>query len=454
MWTYDNQISKLRTDIEILQNKQVVFDFEPRNPTTNSIWLDPNNQTAKFFDGRNWFTTSWWNLLDFTITSTITSTDYRTITWSAWVINIWTSTWKVQYSINSGSFVMTDQTYFYWQDDIPWAIQTTLDPWIAVINWWIIIAISKPNTDTTTLAWIKILWNTGDLITADNIVANSITWNMIQANTITASKLSVTTLSAITADMWSITAWNIILDNSWFIRWWQTDFDTWTWFYLWYDNTAYKFSIWNSSWNKLIWDWTTLNVSWKLITWSWSSLDWQYIIADTITANQISANTITTSELNFTPVQPWTWDNTVNSSWYMTTITANSITSWTITWRTLQTSTSGQRVIIDWTSNKIEFYKTDWNSVWYLQGTTFTNSVWTYDVIRAMSANFAAQNAIIAWTWFVSWTTASLLASIYPLSDNTYSLWATNYKWNYIYVNKVKITTSWRLQIPVWNNLY
>lgn len=411
MGLYDNQIAQLRKDLELLKNKQVIFSYEPKNPTTQTVWADPATQTTKFFDWKNWFTTSGWTLSNFTITSTITATDYNTITWTSWVINIGTSLWSVQYAINSGFFDMTTTTYFYWQDDIPNAIQTTTDAGIAVTNWGIIIAISKPNSDITTKAGIKILWTTWDLITADNIVANSITWNMIQANTITANKLSVSSLSAITANMGTITAWNITIDSSGYIKWGQSSYDNWTGFFLWY-SSGYKLSIWNSSWNKLTWDWSQLSISGKLVTWSWSSIDWSYI-------SNINAGTI-------------------NSG----TITSINITGWTITGSTFQTAvpnntraeitTASWFRLYDWATRRLEIG-------WY-----------------SWSAMIAFFNSSGTWAGSLNWITGTYWSIINSNSWLSADTILANWTDAYFCVNGTSYTARflWKMRIPVGTNLY
>jgi hypothetical protein len=97
-------------------------------------------------------------LLDWSTSVLFTATDYRIIAWSAWVVSIWTATWKADYATLSGNFTMSTTTYFYWQEDMPTTIQTTTTPWTAVSNWGIILAVCQLNPDTTNKASIKTFW--------------------------------------------------------------------------------------------------------------------------------------------------------------------------------------------------------------------------------------------------------------------------------------------------------
>lgn len=95
-------------------------------------------------------------------------------------------------------------------------------------------------------------------VTADKIAANAIETDKINAGAVTASKLTVSELSAITADLGDITAGNIVLNE--FIRLGQTAFDTGTGFWLGNDSGTAKFSIGDSSGNKMTWDGSLLSI--------------------------------------------------------------------------------------------------------------------------------------------------------------------------------------------------
>jgi len=491
MGSYDNAIAKLRSDLELLKNKQVVFNYEPINPTANTIWADPATQTTKFFDWKNWFTTSWGSLSNFTITSVITASDYNTITWTSWVINIGTSTWSVQYAISSGSFDMTTQTYFYWQDDIPTAIQTTTDAWIAVTNWGIIIAISKPNTDTANKAWIKILWTLWDLIISDNIVANSITANMLQANSVTASKISVTSLSAINANLWSITAWNMTIDSSGYIKWGQVAYDTWTWFFLWNSSWAYKLSIGNSAWNKLTWDSSTLSIVWTLNTWSWSNINASYI-------TNVSALSIGSLSWNLDNISNWsTYVKTTSNEktwagrWYNALNSSNRYAQWLTTNDFVSGTNPSTGIVMDsagirWyygSDKKFEVKTSDWSAFFkwdiYAVNWTFTGSITssatiTWWTIKTSNTYWYVELSDQSWLWMLQFRSTfeneihwRIFIQDYSwVYDYLYIDWSWPYSWwsgiimnwNTIFNDSTDVywtvNCEYRLKIPVWSNLY
>lgn len=265
-----NEILKLRQEVSILRNIKTVTNYQPTNPKQDSLWID--NWNLKSWDWKNWSTVSWW-FLDFTLGVTFTVADYQNISWASWVLEIGTANWTSQKAISAGAFVLTQLTYFYRQDDNPNAIQTTITPTEAVQNWWILLAWGKPNPDTSLKAtfWVFWWWQWSEvLVTGANIVANSIT----------ANKLSVNTLSAITADMGSITAGTITLDTNGYIRWGQTDFATWTGFFLGYNTADYKFSIWNPN-NFMTWDWTYLKLKGSFDVWvGWLINNSSYTVAN------------------------------------------------------------------------------------------------------------------------------------------------------------------------------
>jgi hypothetical protein len=269
----DNQIVELRRQVERLRAETpAIYSVEPKNPTTSSILIDTSNNQTKYWDWKNWIIT-WGSLMNWNTSVLFTASDYRTINWSSWVMSVWTTTSKVDYAISSWSFQMSDTTYFYWQDDIPTAIQTTTTPWNAVIWWWIIVAVCQLNPDTSNNASIKTFWwGSTDLIISSNIVANSITSNMLQANSITSAKLATTLLYA----------WAITLDTNGTIKWGQTAYNTWNWFFLWWDSSwwgSYKFSIWDPDWEYLYWDWEHLTINGSIslawtLAWSQITNDW------------------------------------------------------------------------------------------------------------------------------------------------------------------------------------
>lgn len=119
-----NQIIALRRKIDLLQNTDVVFNTEPRNPGRNTIWVDTTAQSTKFWNGTSWVITGG-NLTDWNMTVVFTASDYRVIAWTSGVVSIGTTTSKTDYATTSGNFTMAATTYFYWQADQPTTIQTT-----------------------------------------------------------------------------------------------------------------------------------------------------------------------------------------------------------------------------------------------------------------------------------------------------------------------------------------
>lgn len=157
------------------------------------------------------------------------------------------------------------------------------------------------------------------------------------------------------------------------------------------------------------------------------------IAANTITANQIASNTITATQISSSYV-------------YAGTINADNITSGTITGRTIQTDTDWQRVVIDSSNNRIQFYNSSNQDAWYI--------VWSYNStlwlpLISFSAPLIVDTAIFTDWLFVDW-------SILPFTDWTIDLWEWWFRWNNIYLNGwlnfdnwqwVLSEVSWR---PVW----
>lgn len=134
-------------------------------------------------------------------------TDYNTINWVTGTITLPDGT---AYSIGNGNTGdMAAITYIYLDTAISTTLfQTTTTAATAVGANKILVAVAKPNADTTKDAEFQVFGGFGQntLITADNIAAGTITGDEIAANTITAGKISVSQLSAIAADLGTITA--------------------------------------------------------------------------------------------------------------------------------------------------------------------------------------------------------------------------------------------------------
>jgi hypothetical protein len=196
------------------------------------------------------------SLLEKTWTMIFSVTDSNTIAWGAGTVTL--SNGRT-FSISSGNTGnMSALTYIYIDPAVSSTVlQTTTTAATAMGANKCIIGVAQNNTVTANF----IPYGPSQaLIDGANIGALSIVAANIAASTITAAKLSVTTLSAITADLGSITAGTIVLPSGGYIRSGQTAYDTGTGFYLGNDSSTPKFSIGNSSGNKLTWDGTTLTV--------------------------------------------------------------------------------------------------------------------------------------------------------------------------------------------------
>lgn len=98
-------------------------------------------------------------------------------------------------------------------------------------------------------------------ITSNEIAANTIIANNIAAGSIDASRLNVSQLSAITADMGNITAGTISLASGGYLRSGQTAYNSGVGFFLGNVAGTPKFSLGDSSGNKITWDGTTLTIT-------------------------------------------------------------------------------------------------------------------------------------------------------------------------------------------------
>lgn len=247
----------------------------------------------------------------------ITSYNFQLSAWS--FTNNSPSAWKVawtwvkvvyngtEYTITNSSCLTTDK-HIYWQLASPtvFSASATLpalwnDDFLVVFN----------NSGTAVYVWNSTVINgnritTGSIvasniaawtITANEIASATITGTNIAATTITASNIAAWTITATQIAAWTITAneiasntitanklsttllyaWAITLDTNWYIKWWQTAYDSGTGFFLGYSTSTYKFSIGNSAWNKLTWDGSALSVNGAITAWSWSSIGTTYL---------------------------------------------------------------------------------------------------------------------------------------------------------------------------------
>jgi len=53
-----NQIIALRRQISQLENTSVVFNIEPKNPTTQTVYVNSSTGETKYWTGKEWVITS------------------------------------------------------------------------------------------------------------------------------------------------------------------------------------------------------------------------------------------------------------------------------------------------------------------------------------------------------------------------------------------------------------
>lgn len=297
---------------------------------------------------------------------------------------------------------------------------------------------------------------------------NTITWDEFVANGITGIWNRVT-------PWWTPWLWlywrntNIVFTAAS-----QTQVDRAAWSINMPDWTVYSISAWNTwamSWTSLYYIYLDINVSltvlqvtttsgnavgvwkimicvaqrnpntWKLATFQafWTNSQSTFITAwaiaaNTITANEIASNTITASQ-----IAAWTITadrmnvSTLSAiSANIWTVTAGNINGVAITWWTIQTATSWQRVIITWSNNNITFYNSSWNNCWSVSWSTVS-----------------AVRAITVWDWSNTqflrlWTSAWILldggVAVFSNTDilwwanNTYNLWSDATRWRTLYL--------------------
>lgn len=206
----------------------------------------PNNSTTDI------------SLLEFTQNLAFTSASATQINWGAGTINL--SNGRT-FSISSGNTgAMAALTYIYLDTGASTTVlQHTTTYSTAIGANKILIAAAQNNTTAASV----ITFGGGQPILdgAAQIAALSITAGAIAASTITAGKLSVSQLSAIAADMGTLTTGVINLSSGTAnIHAGQSAYDTGTGFWLEYNSGTPRFSIGNSSGNKITWDGTTLTI--------------------------------------------------------------------------------------------------------------------------------------------------------------------------------------------------
>lgn len=201
-------------------------------------------------------------------TSVFTAPSVSQVNWGAGTFITASGT---TYSISSGNTgTMSAKTYVYFDVGVSTtAYQHTTVAATAVGAGKVLIAVAQNNSNEATF---QVFGGGGGLnvdganivaasVTTNEIAASTITANNIAAGTITAAKMSVSQLSAIAADLGAITAGTIVLPSGGYVRSGQTAYDTGTGFFLGNVSGTPKFSIGNSSADKLVWDGTALTVT-------------------------------------------------------------------------------------------------------------------------------------------------------------------------------------------------
>jgi hypothetical protein len=219
--------------------------------------------------------------------------------------------------------------------------------------------------------------------------------------------MQVNSLSALSANMWTLTSGTITLNSAGHIKSGQTNYNTWTGFFMWVSWWIPKFSVGNPWWNYIAFDWTNLNINVP-------------IAYSTITG----APTI--------PVLPSYIKSTYIDS---TTIQSPTISAWsiigsTITGWTFKTSGENKRIEIR-SDNTIRYY---------------------YDSSQ-ISTLYWWELPIYNWTrkWlFISGHTM-LWWNLYPLSDGSYDIWwTTQNRRRDIYMSWI-VKFSNRISLATWS---
>ncbi len=268
----------------------------------------------------------------------------------------WTGTEWSSYIGNNGNFEFQGNAtnYIRWNGtalDIRGVLQmidwTSIEDYVQA-NW------TKPMVNSqydSSLDKYKQWLNTWDLL--PYTIPGSATWVYLTSAWLFGVKNWVNQFSISTATGDAMFRWTVYA--SWWsfdgsisvspngnIRWWQTAFNTWSWFWIGDDWWTKKFSIWNWT-NSLTWNWTQLSLS-----------------------GNISSNAI--------------------------------ITWWSLVWSIIKTQKSGQRVEITSANNKVQIFNPSGTEISnYGYGawpTGFNNILWasvpndgyTWPLIRMDSA--------------------------------------------------------------------
>lgn len=171
-----------------------------------------NAETSVYNEQWGWSGIAWWST-----NVNWYASDYNTVSWGSWDINLPDWTTLSVTSWNTGNMSSTTYIYYDRSDD---TVKTTTTSADSVWEKKILLCVASPTTSWKD-AEFQAFWTNkqSTFISADNIAANTITGNEIAANSIksnqidswavVADKISVSQLSAISANLWDITAGTI-----------------------------------------------------------------------------------------------------------------------------------------------------------------------------------------------------------------------------------------------------
>lgn len=186
-------------------------------------------------------------------------------------------------------------------------------------------------------------------------------------------------------------------------------------------------------WAKITIDWTVTFASWynpstKITTW-WAASDIN-TYTTTISGGKITTWSITADRMN------------VSS---LSAISANiwTITAGTITWVTINTFINPTDLVAS--------HMSAWSSKWF-----WIDKTWTWDLIQITASDYLWSwyvgkiNFYKTWTfqWSIFWSNWSI-----QIDESNLTLWY----WKHLYVWQSWVWNAyfwWKLQIPVWTNLY
>lgn len=316
-----------------------------------------------------WWTWDWWW---FSNEIAFTASDYNTVSWNSWNINL--ADWKTIYTISAwNTWNMTSTNYLFIDTKISETeLQLTTTASESVWKDKILIWVAAPVVDTNKKAIFQAFWSnqSSTIITAWQIAANTITWNEIVSNTITTWEINFGFASSSTK-WWKINSWftsNDISSTTAPSTWVKID-NSWIKMYSWWTEKVSIWANWNAKFAWTIWA-STIESTWSIKTEEpyWSSTQYVDMYWWKIDFKDNLYNRLSTFS--------WTW--LVMSAWWTETLQILQNTSWT-----------------RYSNISLSYW---WNHMW----------------------------TITSWSW----------------------------EWLDIWSNSKRVKVLWKLQIPVWTNLY